>query len=106
MANKSPRTPTANGSLAWRSAAACRAQDLYLFFGGEKERLPAKTSREEEAKRVCVSCRVRAECLGYAFVNNEATGVWAGLGEDERAAKRRSWVKARARLRAAAEVAS
>ena len=37
-----------------------------------------------EAKRVCRSCDVRAECLEYALENDERFGIWGGMSERER----------------------
>ncbi len=37
-----------------------------------------------EAKRVCVGCEVRSECLEYALENDERFGIWGGLSERER----------------------
>ena len=37
-----------------------------------------------EAKRVCMSCEVRAECLEYALEHDERFGIWGGLSERER----------------------
>ncbi|MFJ1896165.1 MULTISPECIES: WhiB family transcriptional regulator [unclassified Streptomyces] len=73
----------------WRERAACREEDPDLFF-------PIGTTgpalvQTEDAKAVCRGCPVRAECLRWALENGQDTGVWGGLGEDERRAlKRRS----------------
>ena len=37
-----------------------------------------------EAKKICVGCEVRAECLSYALANDERFGIWGGLSERER----------------------
>jgi WhiB family redox-sensing transcriptional regulator len=73
----------------WHAAAACRGEDLYLFFGGEGERLPDRLAREERAKRICGGCPARRACLDYALSANEKAGVWGAMGEDERASERR-----------------
>jgi WhiB family redox-sensing transcriptional regulator len=73
----------------WHAEAACRGEDLYLFFGGEGERLPDRLAREERAKRICGGCPSRHACLDYALSANERAGVWGALGEDERASERR-----------------
>lgn len=36
------------------------------------------------AKKLCAVCPVRAECLNYALVANEAHGIWGGLSPRER----------------------
>lgn len=33
----------------------------------------------KEAKRICLGCPVRSECLQWALTHQEAWGVWAGL---------------------------
>src|SRR5699024_397846 len=45
---------------------------------------PEKGGSTREAKKVCVSCEVRAECLEYALENDERFGIWGGLSERER----------------------
>lgn len=77
----------------WQLRAACRGEDLVLFFGYEGERLPDRLAREQRATKVCDSCPVRLACRETAFVLKMENGVWGGLGEDERASKRRTWVK-------------
>ena len=73
----------------WQDAAACRNEDLILFFGPDGERQPEREIREQKAKAVCVSCPVRADCLIYALSRPEKYGAWGGLNEEERAAERR-----------------
>ncbi len=46
-----------------------------------------------EAKQVCAGCPVRTQCLGWAMVamaTGQDAGVWGGLSEDERRARRRA----------------
>lgn len=45
---------------------------------------PEKGGSTREAKRVCVGCEVRVECLEYALANDERFGIWGGLSERER----------------------
>lgn len=61
----------------WRDAAACSAVDPEIFF-------PEKGGSTANAKRVCFSCPVRAECLDDALARNEAWGIWGGTSERER----------------------
>ena len=68
----------------WQDAAACRGEDLMLFFGPDGERQPERDIRERKAKQVCASCPVRIECLNYAVARPEKYGTWGGLNEDER----------------------
>jgi WhiB family transcriptional regulator, redox-sensing transcriptional regulator len=91
----------------WRDLARCAGSGmttLWPFFGPEGERQPERDKREKVAKKVCVGCQVRAECLNFAIGNygvpGERVGVWGGLGEDERDAENKR------RLRAAAKEAA
>ena len=36
------------------------------------------------AKKVCLTCDVRDDCLEYALMNDERFGIWGGLSERER----------------------
>jgi WhiB family transcriptional regulator, redox-sensing transcriptional regulator len=63
--------------LAWQERALCAQTDPEAFF-------PEKGGSTREAKRVCLSCEVRAECLEYALANDERFGIWGGLSERER----------------------
>jgi WhiB family transcriptional regulator, redox-sensing transcriptional regulator len=65
------------GALGWQERALCAQTDPEAFF-------PEKGGSTREAKRVCASCDVRAECLEYALANDERFGIWGGLSERER----------------------
>ena len=60
-----------------------RAANPEAFF-------PEKGGSTREAKGVCASCEVRAECLEYALMNDERFGIWGGLSERERRRLRRA----------------
>lgn len=62
----------------WRWDALCAQVDPELFYP-EPER--ATTS---QARRVCLACPVRAECLADALERNERFGIWGGTSERER----------------------
>ena len=68
---------TEEGALGWQVRALCAQTDPEAFF-------PEKGGSTREAKKVCQSCDVRAECLGYALANDERFGIWGGLSERER----------------------
>ena len=68
----------------WQDDAACRGEDLMLFFGPDGERQPERDIRERKAQQVCASCPVRIECLNYALRRDERYGVWGGMSERER----------------------
>jgi WhiB family redox-sensing transcriptional regulator len=65
------------GALMWQERALCAQTDPEAFF-------PEKGGSTREAKRVCLSCDVRGECLEYALFNDERFGIWGGLSERER----------------------
>ena len=66
-----------DAELSWQERALCAQTDPEAFF-------PEKGGSTREAKKVCVSCEVRAECLEYALENDERFGIWGGLPERER----------------------
>ncbi|HAM45562.1 MAG TPA: transcription factor WhiB [Propionibacteriaceae bacterium] len=65
------------GMLGWQSRSLCAQTDPEAFF-------PEKGGSTREAKKVCLSCEVRSECLEYALANDERFGIWGGLSERER----------------------
>ncbi|MEV0868408.1 WhiB family transcriptional regulator [Brachybacterium paraconglomeratum] len=66
-----------DAELSWQERALCAQTDPEAFF-------PEKGGSTREAKKVCISCEVRAECLEYALENDERFGIWGGLSERER----------------------
>ena len=61
----------------WQERALCAQTDPEAFF-------PEKGGSTREAKRVCLSCDVRDDCLESALMNDERFGIWGGLSERER----------------------
>ncbi len=61
----------------WQERALCAQTDPEAFF-------PEKGGSTREAKRICMGCEVRDECLEYALANDERFGIWGGLSERER----------------------
>lgn len=61
----------------WQERALCAQTDPEAFF-------PEKGGSTREAKRVCLTCDVRGDCLEYALQNDERFGIWGGLSERER----------------------
>ncbi|CAM2936656.1 Transcriptional regulator WhiB [Prescottella defluvii] len=61
----------------WQDRALCAQTDPEAFF-------PEKGGSTREAKRICLGCEVRGECLDYALANDERFGIWGGLSERER----------------------
>ncbi|MFG2846079.1 WhiB family transcriptional regulator [Kitasatospora sp. NPDC048296] len=80
---------TAAGTAAgedspWHTGAACRRDEVGLFFAPSKEPTAARLSREEQAKQVCARCPVLLECREHALAQPEPYGVWGGLTAAER----------------------
>jgi WhiB family redox-sensing transcriptional regulator len=69
--------PVDDGLLAWQDQALCAQTDPESFF-------PEKGGSTREAKRICVGCEVKQECLEYALLQDERFGIWGGLSERER----------------------
>ena len=63
--------------LPWSEDAKCLQADPDTFF-------PEKGGSTREAKRICLQCDVREQCLDYALDNDERFGIWGGLSERER----------------------
>ena len=61
----------------WMRAGKCDDMDPSIFF-------PNDGVGVEIARRICVDCPVKAECLEYALVNRIDHGVWGGASERER----------------------
>jgi WhiB family redox-sensing transcriptional regulator len=61
----------------WQDRALCAQTDPEAFF-------PEKGGSTREAKKICLGCEVRAECLDYALAHDERFGIWGGLSERER----------------------
>jgi WhiB family transcriptional regulator, redox-sensing transcriptional regulator len=61
----------------WMSAANCASTDPELFY-------PERGGSTREAKAICRSCPVVADCLSYAMEHQERFGVWGALSERER----------------------
>ncbi len=82
--------PSSESDEDWRDKAACRDIDDPELFFPVGNTGPALI-QIEKAKSVCNTCKSREECLGYAMVHNQDSGVWGGLSENERRSlKRRS----------------
>lgn len=64
--------PTHDGVFLWQTEANCGGTDTSKFF-----------DEEREAKKVCINCPVKSECLQDALVYNY-DGVWGGTTTKER----------------------
>jgi WhiB family redox-sensing transcriptional regulator len=61
----------------WMLRAKCRGMNPATFF-------PTDGAGFEAARKICLECPVRAECLEYALVNRIDQGAWGGTSERER----------------------
>lgn len=61
----------------WMKKALCAEVDPEIFY-------PEKNTDGTVAKRLCLKCDVRVECLEYAVDNDERFGIWGGLNERSR----------------------
>lgn len=66
-------------SRAWMDGAACTEVAPDLFFADATNLVDTKL-----AKKVCVECPVKDQCLQYALENRMEYGVWGGLTVLER----------------------
>jgi WhiB family transcriptional regulator, redox-sensing transcriptional regulator len=60
------------GEMGWMDFALCQEVDPDLFF-------QEKGGDTRPAKRVCMACEVRAQCLDYALGSDKDAGLWEGL---------------------------
>lgn len=80
----------------WQRQAACRNLDSSTFFHPDGERGVKRQVRENRAKAICAECPVRAECLDHSLRVEEPYGIWGGMDEIERQARRRRLASFRA----------
>jgi hypothetical protein len=64
------------------SQALCAQTDPEIFF-------PEKGGSTIDARKICVECPVRNDCLLEALANDYADGIWGGLSPKERQALKR-----------------
>ena len=80
-----PLTDEEDEDGGWQERALCAQTDPEAFF-------PEKGGSTREAKKVCLGCDVRGECLEYALAHDERFGIWGGLSERERRRLKKSAV--------------
>ena len=87
----------------WRGDAACKSSDPSLFF--PVGTTGAALGQIAAAKQVCMGCPCREDCLEFALVTNQDSGVWGATSEEERRQiRRRRRAAERARKQAALAV--
>jgi WhiB family transcriptional regulator, redox-sensing transcriptional regulator len=80
--------------VSWHDRAACSGTAMLLFFGPDGETQVEREIRERDAKAVCASCPVLAECLDDALRSGVKHGIWGGLNVQERSRERRRRARA------------
>lgn len=65
------------GDMRWTFRAACRGQDVELFYSNEPLNV-------QLALKMCSNCPVRRDCIDDAVSRGEWFGVWGGLKEGRR----------------------
>jgi len=66
----------------WIEKAACQGKGSELFFSDSTFKTINKRMIEQ-AKNVCRTCSVSADCLAYAINQNEKFGIWGGYSSKE-----------------------
>ena len=66
----------------WIEKAACQGKGNELFFSDSTFRTVNK-KMIEQAKNVCRTCSVSADCLAYAINEDERFGIWGGYSSKE-----------------------
>lgn len=74
----------------WRKYAACKGQHPSVFFFED-------TTPDHTARRLCLTCPVRLDCIEYATEHEKDWGVWAGMTARVRLMIRRLMAKTRAK---------
>ncbi|QDQ95789.1 WhiB family transcriptional regulator [Rhodococcus sp. WB9] len=84
--NDSPtrRDNVTRDSGDWQARAACRGNDLAVFFSPDAERGHARNRREAQARQICLPCPVLEQCRDHALAVGEPYGVWGGMTETDR----------------------
>ncbi|MEU4673953.1 WhiB family transcriptional regulator [Amycolatopsis sp. NPDC023774] len=95
MAELAAGCAVADEAEDWQERALCAQTDPEAFF-------PEKGGSTREAKRICLGCEVKDECLEAALAHDERFGIWGGLSERERR-KLKNRAKAQAAAAAARE---
>jgi WhiB family redox-sensing transcriptional regulator len=75
VVDQASNAPSDDASFMLR--ALCRGMNPAVFF-------PTDGAGFEAARRVCLECPVRTECLEYALANRIDQGAWGGTSERER----------------------
>ena len=73
----------------WAERGACRGANTERFYAVDTTVQRDNPNKYGSARRLCLACDVREECLEFALVHNEKYGMWGGLLPFERRRLRR-----------------
>lgn len=76
------RRDVSTGRYTWAEQWALQG----ACIDAEPDALFVRGAAQQQAKQVCMSCPVIAECLADALDNRTEFGVWGGMTERERRA--------------------
>lgn len=76
--------PRLAGGDDWRTESACLDADPEIFFPDESLPIAEREAMAKEAKSFCASCRVQMVCLDFALRNEDESGIFGGLDDEER----------------------
>lgn len=75
---------TYDGDTSWKDDGRCREADPDSFFPEDIVDRLDRRAAVKVARRVCLGCEVRAECLTYALAADERFGIWGGKTRRQR----------------------
>lgn len=70
-------THAAAAKTPWQDRGLCNQTDPEAFY-------PEQGGSTQAAKKICLGCEVRTECLEHALAHDERFGIWGGKSERER----------------------
>lgn len=76
--------PRLAGGDDWRTESACLDADPDIFFPDESLPVSEREEMAAEAKSFCASCKVQMVCLDFALRNEDESGIFGGLDDEER----------------------
>ena len=76
--------PDSGDGWDWRGQARCRGLPTNIFFAGELHQGGRRIAVEDDVKRICLGCPVRAQCLHFAMKSEERHGIWGATTPGER----------------------
>ena len=85
------KTPNLERGDDWRDLSQCIGR--YELFHVPNDAWTSHPEQEAEAKAVCATCPVRAQCLALAIEKGDQHGIFGGRTPAERSAIRRRATK-------------